>query len=59
MKKLFALLTVLGMVFFASCVPAQQEEAEEVVEPVVEEVVEPVVEEVPVEGEVEGEEGAQ
>lgn len=51
MKKLFALLTVLGMVFFASCGQTPKE-AEEVVEPVVEEVVEPVeevVEEVPAE----------
>ncbi|HSV89083.1 MAG TPA: hypothetical protein VLH61_10615 [Bacteroidales bacterium] len=50
MKKIFALLTIAGMVFFFACAPAQQpEEAEE--PEAVEEVV-PMEEEVPAEEEV-------
>jgi outer membrane lipoprotein-sorting protein len=46
MKKLFALLTIAGMLFFFGCGQAQQEAAEEVeaTEEVVEEAVEDVEE---------------
>ena len=52
MKKIFALLTIAGMLFFFGCGPAQQEATEEVeaVEEVVEEV-EEIVEEVEEEAE--------